>query len=144
MPFSFTLVGPSYKAATSFISHNAPPCPQWDDKRWSLRSEKEGGSHATVPSKGEDATSLDDSNGTLICDCCIPLLGKITGCSGGCVCYDVALSDLTSVVEVVSWPRDPLQCVSVSTMFFLGFDKIVRIRDLGLWWFFLHIFSLNF
>lgn len=114
--FPFTLVGPSYKDAASFISHFAPPCPQWDDKRWSLRSEKAGGSNATVPSKGEDATSLDDSNGTLICECCLPLLGEITGCSGGCVCCDVALSDLTSVAEEVSWPTDLLRCVSVSAM----------------------------
>lgn len=124
------MVGPSYKDAASFISHRAPPCPLRYDKRWSLRSEKEGGIHATVPSKGEDATSLDDSNGTLICERCLRLLGKITGCSGGCVCCDVALNDLTSMVKVVSWPTDLRRCVSVSAMcffLFLGFDKIVLI-----------------
>lgn len=32
------------------------------------------------------------------------------------MCCDVALSDLTSVAEEVSWPTDLLRCVSVSAM----------------------------
>lgn len=129
-------MGPSSKDAASFISHRAPPCPRWDDKRWSLRSEKEGGSSATVPSKGEDATSLDDSSGMLICECCLPLLGEITGCSGGCVCCDVALSDLTSVAEEVSWPTDLLapmcQCVSHVVSFFLSFFLFEALLNFGI------------
>lgn len=43
-----------------------------------------------------------------------------------CAESDVALSDLTSVAEEVSWPTDLLRCVSVSAMFFFFFKALLN------------------
>lgn len=98
--------------------------------------------YCTFKGAGGDATSRDDSNGTLICERCLPLLGEIRGCSGGCVCALRCCSEWSDQRGGGGVMADRLapmcQCVShvLFSFIYLSIFGFVKLLLIVLWCFF--------